>query len=409
MEQIENEENKPVKENYLSKIGIRYYRSDQKRKKWNIVSFERKVTSFLRLCLALITVVGVLFATHFVYEELNTDDFVMHGFEVPSEFEKNGITNRVLVDKISVKLAEMKQMTRSSFSENRKYNPEEQGRAIQVELHGVGVSLQTVVEQLRQIFRIERRYINGYLIQMDNRLQLTVHVTGRSSEIFEQNLDSLDRFSALEKLLGQASEVILQNTDPIVMLNYYFQTKKQGRNIELGKFLLIHEPKYTHWAYLSWASGLRLEGKNEESVEMLKRAIEAKPDFSDAWNSWGSILRNQKKYDEAIEKYQKAIEANPDYLLPYNNLAFVHFLKGEYDLAIQKSQELITRNPEFGYPYSIIAQCYAKKSNEEFFYKNLEIALKYKVPVWTWLNTDPWNGYVGQERFDNLIAKYRLD
>lgn len=409
MEQTENQENSEAKENHLSKMGIRYYRSDLKRQKWNIVRFERKVTSFLRLCLASITIIAVFFATHFIYGELRADDFVMQGFEVPSDFEKNGFSNQVLVDKISLKLAEMKQMTRSSFSENRKYSKEEQGKSIQVELPGVGVSLQTIVEQLRQVLGIERRYIGGYLVQMDNRLQLTVHVTGRSSEVFEQKLDSLDRFAALEKLLGQASEVILQNTDPIVMLNYYFQTKKEGKNIELAKFLLIHEPNYTHWAYLSWASGLRLEGKNEESIEMLKRAIEAKPDFSDAWNSWGSILRNQKNYDEAIEKYQKAIEANPEYLLPHNNLAFVHFLKGEYDLAIQKSEELIARNAEFGYPYSIIAQCYAKKGNEELFYKNLEIALKYKVPVWTWLKTDPWSLYVGQERFDTLIKKYRLD
>jgi tetratricopeptide (TPR) repeat protein len=374
-----------------------------------VVRFERRMTASLRIVLAFAASIFFVWASAFIYKELNSNDFMLNSFDVPEEFERQGYKGHILVSKIAIQIASMKKMTRSSYSEDRKYKDKDIGADLNIDVAGMGVSLKSIIEQLRQSLGIERKYINGYVTLHDQKLQLTVTISNRGSEVFEQSLDSMSQYDALEKTLLQASELILQNTDPIVMMNYYFQTKKKGKNIELAKYLLIYEPKYAQWAYLSWASGLRLENDNEGAIEMLKRALEADATLSDAWNSWGSILRNQKKYDEAIEKYQKAIACNPEYLLPYNNLAFVHFLKEEYDMAIIKSNELIAKNEEFGYPYSILAQCYAKKKNEELFYKNLEIALKYKVPVWTWLKTDPWDKYVGQERFDKLIQKYRLD
>ncbi len=374
-----------------------------------IIRFERRMTAFLRIVVAFATIFVTFWIFHFIYKELKSNDFLITNFDVPEEFEKQGYKGHVLVNKISIHLDAMKKMTRSSYAENRKYNDKEAGSTVSVEVVGMGITLQSIIEQLRQSLGIERKTIKGYVTVHDKKLQLTVTISKRGAEVFEENLDSLNQYDALEKVLAQASELILQNTDPIVMMNYYFQTKKKGKNVELAKYLLVHEPQYSQWAYLSWASGLRLENDNDGAIEMLKRSLEVDSTLSDSWNSWGSILRNQKKYDEAIVKYQKAIACNPEYLLPYNNLAFVHFLKGEYDISIAKAKEIVAKNEEFGYPYSILAQCYAKQNKEELFYKNLEIALKYKVPVWTWLKTDPWNKYVGQERFDKLIQKYRLD
>jgi tetratricopeptide (TPR) repeat protein len=375
---------------------------------YNLIRIDRRFAAIMRILLNTSILFVSIFFIKIIYTELKSKDFLIGTFEVPEEFARNGYSGTVLVHKMSLKIADMKKTTRSSYSENNKFKNNEATAGIDIEV-AKGISLKSVIEQLRQTLGIERNYISGYLTMHDKKIQLTVNISNRNAEVFEQKVDSISQYDALEVLLQQASELILQNTDPIVMLNYYFQTKKQGKNVELAKYLLVNEPKYTAWAYLSWASGLRLENDNEGAMEMLKRAVEADSTLSDAWNSWGSILRNQKKYDEAIAKYEKAIACNPEYLLPYNNLAFVHFLKGEYDIAIQKANEIIARNEEFGYPYSILAQCYAKKGNEELFYKNTEIALKYKVPVWTWLKSDPWNLYVGQERFDKLIAKYRLD
>lgn len=375
----------------------------------NVIELERKFTAVLRISLYCIAAFLFVFFLHFSYKELYSNDFFVKSFDVPEEFEKNGYKSQVIIHKMTMKISEMKQMTRSSYAENRRYKEKEIGSDINVSLVGVGVSFGSILDQLRQVLNIERKHISGYITKHDSVLQLTINITQRGSQVFEHKIDSISPYIALDKLILEASELILQNTDPIVMMNYYFQTKKKGKNIELAKYLLVHEPKYSQWAYLSWASGLRLDGKNDEAVEMLKRTLEIDPNLSDAWNSWGSILRNNEKYEEAIEKYQKAIACNPDYLLPYNNIAFVHFLKGEYEMAIKKSQEIIEKDENFGYPYSIMAQCYAKTKQDELFYKNVEIALKHKVPVWTWLKTDPWDKYVGQERFDKLISKYRLD
>ncbi len=336
---------------------------------YNLIRIDRRFTALMRIMLNTSILLIGLFLFRFIYQELHSKDFVIGAIEVPEEFEKNGYSSQVLVHKMLMKIAAMKKTTRSSYSENNKFNNQEAASDIDIDVVGVGISLKSIIAQLRQSLGIQRKYISGYLTINDQKLQLTVSISHRDSEVFEQAIDSLSQYTALEGLLQQASELILQNIDPIVMLNYYFQTKKEGKNIELAKYLLIHEPKYAAWAYLSWASGLRLENDNEGAIEMLKRAIEVDENLSDAWNSWGSILRNQKKYDEAIIKYQQAVACNPDYLLPYNNLAFVHFLKGEYETAITKANEIIAKNEEFGYPYSILAQCYAKKMMTSCFIK----------------------------------------
>ena len=46
------------------------------------------------------------------------------------------------------------------------------------------------------------------------------------------------------------------------------------------------------------------------SIESLKKAIELKPDYAEAFNNLGTALKDQGKLNEAFENYNKALNIN---------------------------------------------------------------------------------------------------
>ncbi len=161
----------------------------------NVVELERKFTAILRISLYCITGILFVFFLHFSYKELYSNDFFVKSFDVPEEFEKNSYKSQVIIHKMTMKISEMKQMTRSSYAENRRYKEKEIGSDINVSL--VGVSFGSILDQLRQVLNIERKHISGYITKHDNILQLTINITQRGSQVFEHKIDSISTYIAL--------------------------------------------------------------------------------------------------------------------------------------------------------------------------------------------------------------------
>ncbi|NJL12749.1 MAG: hypothetical protein HC913_06995 [Microscillaceae bacterium] len=76
-------------------------------------------------------------------------------------------------------------------------------------------------------------------------------------------------------------------------------------------------------------------------------------------------------------------------------------------LAIQYAEKALKINSKNSFAYSTLAETYALMGDDENFYKNTELALKYGFPVWEQLDEIPYEKYANQERFLSLIRKYR--
>jgi outer membrane protein OmpA-like peptidoglycan-associated protein len=70
-----------------------------------------------------------------------------------------------------------------------------------------------------------------------------------------------------------------------------------------------------------------------QSFEALKRAIDADPQFIDAWMLVADIREQNDQYQEAITVYRKVIGINSQFQLPYYKLAKTALIYGEYDTA----------------------------------------------------------------------------
>ena len=92
-----------------------------------------------------------------------------------------------------------------------------------------------------------------------------------------------------------------------------------GDIIKVGNALNNEFPNDTSLMNIIGVSNLSL-GRYEEAIKYLKRAIQIKPEFSEAYNNLGAAYRDNGKLIAAIQTYRQGIEINPDFPVVHLNL-----------------------------------------------------------------------------------------
>ena len=85
--------------------------------------------------------------------------------------------------------------------------------------------------------------------------------------------------------------------------------------------------------YNNSALNLIDQGKMEEALEYIRRALEIKPDYVDAYLVRAHVLALQGKDDEALRVYQKALQIKRDYGNTYLNRGVLLARRGELEAA----------------------------------------------------------------------------
>ena len=93
----------------------------------------------------------------------------------------------------------------------------------------------------------------------------------------------------------------------------------------------------------------------DDAIVQFQRALEKKPDFSDAHANLGFCLIRKGRVDEAIVQYQTAIEQKPNFPEAYNNLGNAFRLKGNGPKAVAAYQKAIDLRPHFILPQTHLA------------------------------------------------------
>ena len=79
----------------------------------------------------------------------------------------------------------------------------------------------------------------------------------------------------------------------------------------------------------------------KEASATYKKAIQIKPEYSEAWNAQGNTLSDLKRYKEALDAYEKAIQIQPEYLEAWKNRAFVLDNLQRYEEAIDSFDQAL--------------------------------------------------------------------
>lgn len=106
-------------------------------------------------------------------------------------------------------------------------------------------------------------------------------------------------------------------------------------------------------------------GKQEEAIRELKKAIEIDPKYARAYSSIGSAFFISRWPQEAIAYYNKAIEVNPKYFMPYYNLGVVYQSLGQLMKAIPSYKKAIKLYPAYSPSYSNLGIIYRKLGDSQ--------------------------------------------
>lgn len=66
------------------------------------------------------------------------------------------------------------------------------------------------------------------------------------------------------------------------------------------------------------------DGKLDEAITGYRAAIEAAPDFADAWEGLSMALADQEQWEEAITAAKRVVELSPHEQLGYTNVSRIY-------------------------------------------------------------------------------------
>jgi tetratricopeptide (TPR) repeat protein len=88
------------------------------------------------------------------------------------------------------------------------------------------------------------------------------------------------------------------------------------------------------------------QGKIDEAVGPLLKAVESDPKNRDARLNLAFAYDRQGRIDEAIVQYEKAVELNPRNSIARNNLGVLYNKTGRYDEAIRELEKALEIDPK---------------------------------------------------------------
>ncbi len=101
-------------------------------------------------------------------------------------------------------------------------------------------------------------------------------------------------------------------------------------------------PPTTRSAEADYNAGLQAKAAQRFAVAVssFRRAVDARPDFPEAWNELGFALRQTGKYEEALRAYDEALRLRPNFPEAMEYLGEAYVKLGRVDDARQVLERL---------------------------------------------------------------------
>jgi hypothetical protein len=209
----------------------------------------------LRLATAAVGLAIVLGLVVLAWNASRADGLVVESFSVPPTFVQAGIGGGIVADDFTHKIEAIRDRALSLSTIRAKNVSKEGGEDIKVEIPETGVSLGEAWHYMRLWLGHERQISGNLRSLSDNKIALTVSLSGGSSFTQTGPLGTLD------ELEHKAAEQVFSEIDPF---NYVLYLSAVGRHAETLAFAarlpqLVETPKEIALAYAVWAAMIRIE------------------------------------------------------------------------------------------------------------------------------------------------------
>ena len=119
--------------------------------------------------------------------------------------------------------------------------------------------------------------------------------------------------------------------------------------------------------------GCQMRGK---AKDLYRELIERDDSYSMAWTALGRVYQKEGKLDEAIEHLQKAIMLSANNAVAYTTLSFVLYAQRKLDEAVPTALHALSLDEHQHVAAGVICLSYALLGNKELSQKFFEIAVK---------------------------------
>lgn len=315
-----------------------------------------------------VIVVGVLYAT---CSEITKNVVTVEPFQLPEQFQQKGYTGRIVASQV---IDQCTHIAESSFarSEQALLGTWAEQNRVQIQVPGMGISLDSLRQLLRQLVGKTPLTISGEIIMRDQagNFTLTLRISGEPAQdiaghtddvtpalfqaahyIMKQTQPSqLGRFKLLEEndpdgYSAALKEISKSDITPDEYRLWGLVLMEQGQYKEAGtKFrTLIFQYPSAQYAYIDWAEALLYQKKYQAAIAKIQKALEMDSDWDYAHVVWAKVLAHQKKFQEALQKLEEARKITPK-ARNYNPVGDIYLMQRRYQEATATFELCIQAN-----------------------------------------------------------------
>jgi len=271
---------------------------------------------FLKVFLAFLFVMLIIYTII----ELFRYDLVIKPFDMPFQLGRQGYTGTVVARRLQDEMDNNREtINRSSaqgavqgiasaqFTELQKQQ--------QIDIPTVGLSLNTIIHQLRKMLGIKQRNIKGDVVLKGKQFYMTLRITDKPAIPIRPHTD-------IDVVIKRAAEQVLKILEPLTFgLNYYINNKRSDLQSLINEIRQVNRFQKTTLSEKEEAIVLTLEGcllklqAKKSDRDMLNQARDKfnqaqalAPKIRVIFRMKGDTLQDLEEFDKAITEYQAAID-----------------------------------------------------------------------------------------------------
>lgn len=143
----------------------------------------------------------------------------------------------------------------------------------------------------------------------------------------------------------------------------------------------------------------------KEATAAYTKAIQIKPEYSEAWNNQGKTLYELKQYKKALDAYDKAIQIQPEYLEAWSGRAFVLDNLQRYEEAIDSFDKALKLKQDYPEVWNGRGDALLNLQRYEEAIKSYDKAVEFKPDYYQAWNSRGWALH-NLQRYEDAIAAY---
>ncbi len=158
---------------------------------------------------------------------------------------------------------------------------------------------------------------------------------------------------ATDEMIERVQKGSQKMTEPqaLDMAGKLFERGKYVQAERVCRQIIKHKPALAD-AHNILGVALHAQGKHDEGVASIKKAIELFPENPSYYSNLGEIQRGAGELEEAQKALENAIKLDPKNSQALNNLGIVHYEKKEFEEACACYRKALQTNPSFAEAYN---------------------------------------------------------